>query len=192
MATMLIAGERYEMPVWLKARLLEVQPTETENVLSVESGSKRGKFYRVVTDGIHAVSCPCDARIEQCAHVIAADRYLELERAQAQNEMDEAAVVAPAVLGEMAQDLDAHIDDELSTQDVPVAVWDGEGAYAYVLVGDLVEPVCKGSLDYFYPEYIVGAPLVYGSEVQRRLDAKRIVQRMSYRDLYAGDFNSVA
>lgn len=116
MATMLIAGEKLQMPVWLKARLLQVTETDNANILSVESGSERNKSYPVEHDGQKSTHCPCKAIIEDCAHRIAADRYLENERAQRQLELDAAAVVAPLVLGDLAEDLTAHIDDELAAQ----------------------------------------------------------------------------
>ena len=96
MATMIIGGEKLTMSTWMKARLLDVQPTADPNVLSVESGSERGKRYDVRHDGKLAVSCDCPAYTPNCAHRQAAERYL----------------VSVEVLGaEIAQDLQAPIDD---------------------------------------------------------------------------------
>lgn len=103
MATMMIAGERYEMPVWLKARLLQVTPAEDNaHVLIVESGSERGKTYPVEHDGEKSTHCPCRAVTQECAHRIAADRFL----------------AAAQVLGpEIAQDLTAHVEDDLTSHE---------------------------------------------------------------------------
>jgi len=98
MATMIIGGEKYQMPIWLKARLLEVLETEDAGVLKVESGTERGKWYAVRHDGHIARSCECDARVEKCAHKQAAERYL----------------ASVEVLGKaFADDLAAHVEDEL-------------------------------------------------------------------------------
>ena len=98
MATMIIGGEKYQMPIWLKARLLEVLEAEDAGVLKVESGTERGKWYAVRHDGHIARSCECDARVEKCAHKQAAERYL----------------ASVEVLGKaFAEDLPAHVEDEL-------------------------------------------------------------------------------
>lgn len=76
MAKMRIAGEELEMPVWLKGRLLAqtVEKTNDPDVFTCESGTSN-KRYRIVTDGLHALSCSCPA-VGSCAHRIAVEKYV--------------------------------------------------------------------------------------------------------------------
>lgn len=116
MAIMMIAGERYDMPVWLKGRLLAQTVYEiAPDVLAVESGSEVGKSYRVYHANGKSTRCTCPA-VGECAHRIAANLWLADQQAERQNELDEAHAVAAAVLGKFADDLPVHVDDELSRQ----------------------------------------------------------------------------
>lgn len=75
-AKMIIGGEELEMPMWLKGRLLAqtVETTNDPDVFTCESGTSN-KRYRVVTDGLHTLSCSCPA-VGNCAHRIAVEKYV--------------------------------------------------------------------------------------------------------------------
>ena len=73
-------------------------------------------YYQIRCTGKDSYTCTCEAKLwghAECCHIKA---VRELVAARRQNELDEAAAVVAAVLPEMADDLQAHVDDALSAQ----------------------------------------------------------------------------
>lgn len=161
MATMIIGGEKLQMPVWMKARLLEVTLGEDINLLNVESGSERGKVYPVRHDGTHATSCPCRATIAKCAHMLAAEKYLAL-----------------------ASDVQVHLDDMAEDEDEQ-----SMGAQAEQIIAAEYEAKARAEAEAINATENIDADPMDATAAMQAEKARKLAAQEAYREAYPNDFS---
>jgi hypothetical protein len=164
---------------------------------AVQSGEK---IYHVTRLACRVRSCvdavtgeTCKARYygsDHCCH----GEVVEMLEAQRESELAVAEQVAPLVLGEQFNgDLTAHIEDSLAS--VPVVVRMEDPLNVYVITpDDKYECVRARDLEYFYPEYreATDEEIMHLNSADGPIRQGRKVERASYRDMYASDYNDVA
>lgn len=176
MASMIIAGEKYQMPVWLKARLLQVQPSEDKaNILIVESGSEAGKTYPVEHDGQKSTHCPCKAVIDDCAHRMAADRYLATCKPQVNDEPS----------GELAAIAEQIVAEERAHKQPPQKTLPRINTGKHAVSTPNYQPhhiICQCGADDWQMHY------KREFQAYQQEEARKAAERQAYRDMFPDDF----
>lgn len=82
------------------------------------ASSRYAGFAYMVVGTDHGYECGCESfeHRHTCPHILDASARAKARYHEAQNELDEAAAIAPAVLGSFATDLPVHLDDEMPGQ----------------------------------------------------------------------------